>query len=457
MDALTDHDQQALFAQLAKARDKIDGLVRDLREVDAELDALATERRQHRLLHDVCGALEELAEIGGAQLFWGGPALAGGGEELIRRVRGRVDGFQKRLGEIEDRRQSVLDEIEQQQGQADWLEDEALELQEEEDRLDREWIVERDIGVLPNRELMMPWARGAEEDRRYRRSLTRSLAISLLIGVVAPQLELPAALDQEVDVPERVVRLMMEARPVPPPVAQAPVIPQSQHTPEPEAQPVAKQAKEGPGAGPKQGPGKGILAFRESFAGVAENQTIARLGSQARISSPGAAPSGVIERSMVATQAPGSSGGINLAELSRGVAGGGGGGGGRIERIQIARATSAIGGGGGRGTASVGGGGPPLGRTDEEIQIVFDRHKAGLYRLYNRELRNDPTLMGQMVLRMRIEPDGRVTLCELHASDMNAPQLAAQVLERVRGFDFGAKEGIPAITILYPIDFLPAT
>jgi len=157
---------------------------------------------------------------------------------------------------------------------------------------------------------------------------------------------------------------------------------------------------------------------------------------------------------MVATQAPGSSGGINLAELSRGVSGGGS----RLAGVQVARATSTIGGGGGRGSAtSVGGGGPPLGRTDEEIQIVFDRHKAALYRLYNRELRSDPTLKGQMVLRIRIEPDGSVTLCDLQASDMNAPQLAAQVLERVRTFDFGAKEGIPAITILYPIDFLPAT
>ena len=161
---------------------------------------------------------------------------------------------------------------------------------------------------------------------------------------------------------------------------------------------------------------------------------------------------------MVTTQAAGSSGGINLAELSRGVVGGGGGGGGKIEGVQIARATSTIGGGGGRGSgASVGGGGPPLGRTDEEIQIVFDRHKAALYRLYNRELRSDPTLKGQMVLRIRIEPDGSVTLCELQATDMNAKQLVAQVLERVRTFDFGAKEGIPAVTILYPIDFLPAT
>jgi len=27
----------------------------------------------------------------------------------------------------------------------------------------------------------------------------------------------------------------------------------------------------------------------------------------------------------------------------------------------------------------------------------------------------------------------------------------------VKKFNFGAKEGVPAITILYPIDFLPAT
>jgi hypothetical protein len=40
---------------------------------------------------------------------------------------------------------------------------------------------------------------------------------------------------------------------------------------------------------------------------------------------------------------------------------------------------------------------------------------------------------------------------------MRAPQLVAQVLERVKTFDFGAKDGIPAVTILYPIDFLPAS
>jgi hypothetical protein len=86
---------------------------------------------------------------------------------------------------------------------------------------------------------------------------------------------------------------------------------------------------------------------------------------------------------------------------------------------------------------------------------VFDRYKASLYRLYNRELRNDPTLQGKMVLRLTIEPDGSVSACALHATDMEAPELVTQIVERVRAFDFGAKE-VPAITIVYPIDFLPA-
>jgi hypothetical protein len=123
--------------------------------------------------------------------------------------------------------------------------------------------------------------------------------------------------------------------------------------------------------------------------------------------------------------------------------------------VQVGRATSSI--------VSIGGderpkasGGPGPSRTDEEIQIVFDRYKASFYRLYNRELRINPTLQGQMVLRLTIEPDGSVSMCVLQSSDMDAPELAAQVVDRVRTINFGVKEGVQAMTIVYPIDFLPA-
>ena len=122
--------------------------------------------------------------------------------------------------------------------------------------------------------------------------------------------------------------------------------------------------------------------------------------------------------------------------------------------VPVGRATSSI--------ASIGGGerplakdGPGASRTDEEIQIVFDRYKASFYRLYNRALRTDPTLRGQMVLRLTIEPDGSVSMCKLQSSDMNAPDLAAQVVNIVLTINFGAKD-VQALTIAYPIDFLPA-
>jgi len=145
--------------------------------------------------------------------------------------------------------------------------------------------------------------------------------------------------------------------------------------------------------------------------------------------------------------------------LSRSVGGGGGGGvgggGGGGEGVSVGRATSPIAGIGG-GERPLAHGGPGPSRTDEEIQIVFDRYKASFYRLYNRELRNDPTLRGQMVLRLTIEPDGSVSMCVLQSSDMNAPDLAAEVVARVKTINFGAKEGVQAVTIVYPIDFLPA-
>jgi len=126
-----------------------------------------------------------------------------------------------------------------------------------------------------------------------------------------------------------------------------------------------------------------------------------------------------------------------------------------VTGVGVAESVVVIGGSGTGGDRPLAGG-PGSGRTDEEIQIVFDRHKAALYRLYNRELRKDATLRGQMILRLTIEPDGRVSMCELYDSDMDAPLLADQVVERVRSIDFGAKEGVQALTIVYPIDFLPA-
>jgi len=457
MDEMVPQDEQALLAQLGAARERLDGLAGDLRSVDTELEGLSKERQQYRLLGEACTALEALSVAGAGGLFWG-EADAADGEAHLRQVQHRVEIFDARVGEIEGRRQQISQQIRREQENTEFIEDDLYELRLEEEKRKLEWVIERD-GDLPARASVMAWTRGGEEDERFRRSLGATLLAALLIGVLLPLIDLPLPEPGEpIDVPERLARLIEQQRPLPPappPAVQEPTQPKPEE-PEPvehtvaESEPTASKPHESPKPSTQS---KGILAFREKFSGLAATQAATRLGSNARIRSSGEAASGRPQRSMVATQAPGSSGGINLASLSRDV---GGGGGDSIEGVQVTRATSSI--GSGNGTADrPRSGGPGLGRTDEEIQIVFDRHKAALYRLYNRELRRDPTLKGQMVLRVRIEPDGSVSLSELHSTDMDAPQLAARVVDRVRTFDFGAKEGISTVTILYPIDFLPAT
>ena len=219
----------------------------------------------------------------------------------------------------------------------------------------------------------------------------------------------------------------------------------------PELPPSSKEAQPQPKVGMA-----GILAFRDKFASLAKDKVAPRLGADARYSDVDAVGP-ASSRSTLTTNTPGASGGINVASLSRSVGGGGGGGaggGGGIQGVAVGRATSSIASIGG-GERPVAHGGPGASRTDEEIQIVFDRYKASFYRLYNRALRNDPTLKGQMVLRLTIQPDGSVSMCKLQSSDMNAPDLADQVVKIVLTINFGAKQ-VQAVTISYPIDFLPA-
>src|SRR5215467_9136380 len=327
-------------------------------------------------------------------------------------------------------------------------------------------------------------------------SMAKSVAIhvfvlALLMVIPAQALFRSESPNRELDIvfyrpPEIAVNTRSVSRPMPRGASEAgspPGAPASALKPKPNAPagpdlPGKAELPPGPEVGfpeePKQKVGNtGILAFKDKFASLAQDTVVAPLGADARhvaaddVGQPSA-------RSLLASNTAGSSGGINLASLSRSVGGGGGGGGGGGNggggvggRGAGANGSGGGGlGGGGRAVSPITGitgadrpkarSGPGPARTDEEIQIVFDRYKASFYRLYNRELRKDPSLKGQIVLRLTIEPDGSVSMCTQQSSDMNAPDLASQVVSIVRTINFGAKDGVQALTIMYPIDFLPA-
>jgi hypothetical protein len=482
-------EEQELQAQVEQVRGRLQDLTADLRVVDDEVESLAPQRMHHELLNQACGSLEKLDELGAASLFWGDQIEPERIAEQLRGVRGRLSDFQAQFDELDERRGAILAKIDGEEEILEVLGEDIYYIREAEERRKLEWVVERDISPVPRRIQLMAWARGGEDDRRFRKSLGASLLVSLLLGALLPMIPLPLPkrfVPEEM--PKRLAQLVRQEQAklfTPPPVVDEtppePQEPEPVEEPKPSEQPPDEpvyaeaqppmdepgpsgQPSETPGSGaPEPGPQQrvakaGILAFRDQFASLAKDEVAPRLGADARYGdADDASRASSSTRSMLTTNAPGSSGGINLASLSRNVGGGGvggGGGGGGIHGVQVGRATSSIAGIGGGDRPRARGGQAPS-RTDEEIQIVFDRYKASFYRLYNRELRNDPTLQGQMVLRLTIEPDGSVSMCKLLSTDMRAPGLTAQVVDRVRTINFGAKDGVQALTIVYPIDFLP--
>ena len=436
----------------AEARERLRDLLQDLSAVDDELAGLLGDRVRQHLLERACTALEELDEAYGADLFWDG--LAGKAERAghIIRARGRGESLRARIDAVESRRSALVHSISEQNEQLLLLEDEAFEHQEEVERQNNEWVVERELQTSRVRPHLMLWMRG-DEDRRSRKGLAIALCVWLVIAIVLPFIVIPEKLTQPEKLPERVVTVIPEAKKLekaPPPPPELTPQKKPERKPTPTRTDTAK-AEPRPVPKPQATRPQGILAFKDALTTVDDLPAVAELGRAARLSNDtgDARP----ERAMLTGSAPGRSSGINLASQSRGF-GSGSGERGAIKGTALTRASSGI---NAVAAASSAGGSSANrgGRSDEEIQVVFDRHKSALYRLYQRELRNDATLQGKVVLRLTIEPDGSVSMAQVKSSEMEAPALVADIVARVKGFNFGAKD-VPAVTIVYPMNFLPA-
>jgi hypothetical protein len=471
LDDVTSATQRAEEAELAAEREAISeqqsSVVRDLeahqteaQRLAAQLEELKAQSENYQMLAGICENLDSLQERGAAALFWGDQANTA--EAQLRNARARIDDFQRECSKLEADYQAALAEVEGQQDILEVLDYELYQVQQREESRRNEWLLEREEKAQPSRLIALPWMRGFDDDRRFRQTLAGTLAAALLLGVIIPMIDIPIPeRDELIEVPERLARFIREERKTPPPPVREEIIEREVQPEELEVKAEPEEVVEAPTetavaaveteskSTKEKVRSKGILAFRENFSTLSSQRPAAALGSEAKLSTQGQSAVGMPQRAMVAAQGPESSGGINLAAISRDV---GGGGVELSDGVQVSRMESSIDGGGpGDRPRSKG---AFAGRTDEEIQIVFDRYKAALYRLYNRALRKDPTLRGQMVLRLTIEPDGSVSLCNVQSSELKAPDLSRQVVDSVTAFDFGAKE-VPPVTIIYPIDFLP--
>jgi outer membrane biosynthesis protein TonB len=453
-----------LKSQIEKAAHIRESLKGELHAVESELGKFSAERQRFDALKEVCNALDRLAELNAGELFWKDFPDISDSSDYVARLRSRAAGFEGAISGFLEKQASLKEQIDQCMDEIEILNREVSEAYEREEQRHEEFIIEREASPVPHREMLMPWTKEAESEKRFRNFILVALLLCLVFGGPVPLINVPIP-DREdivVEIPKRLVRLVKKEpprsavipKPEPKQTKKEPKKQKEEPKPKPGETKVAENSK---AAARKIAQSFGVMAFKDAFADLVKDTPVARLGSETLLRNAGEKVKGqaVAQRSLVAMQAKGgSSGGIGNASVSRNIGNGnvnrlGDGGGAGITRVESAIA--------GLGESS-----RPLsdgvaaGRTDEEIQIVFDRYKAALYRIYNKELRKDPTLRGKILMRITIEPDGSVSMCQMESTDLASPELVERIVERIKRFNFGPKEEVERITILYPIDFLPA-
>jgi protein TonB len=356
------------------------------------------------------------------------------------------------------------------------------------------------------RQPVLAWAVPEEDDRRFRSVAQVVILLCLAFGLALPWLPLPELRRDEVEpLPPPLAKLLLDDKPkveLPPPKPAAPVEaaqptevkPKAEESaPKPERDkkqaPVPEARNPVPGKPPgeaidaarRRATGVGLLAMKDQLTELHSAPTAVQLNKDqikpglgvGTGTGPGVGAgteAGLPARSMITSNATGGSGGINVAGMSRDTGGGGLAG----RSTTLVEGTAGGGGGGGPGGGGgVGKGGTGTGagakaggtlqkgnsgkasRSIEEIRLVFERNKGAIYAIYNRALREDPSLQGKVTFELKIAPAGHVVSCRIVGSELKMPELEQKLVARISQFDFGAKD-VDQMNVNFPVDFLPS-
>lgn len=294
----------------------------------------------------------------------------------------------------------------------------------------------------------LPWSPTEEVEARFRKVVRNAFIVFAILAVLIPLIPVPEKqFVKAPDIPDRIVKLVIEQKAPPPPPPPPPKIeekkpepikPVEQPKPQPQPQPSARERAQ-----------KSMAVVMDQLADLRDLSVLDKAAQTKNLSGKvGEATRS--ERSLLTSKVGGSSGGINTAALSRGY----GGGQGALEGHTTTQVTSAVLTQQAENKVQRGAGSKGPSRSEEEIALVFARNTRAVDALYQRALRDRPELQGKVVLEVTIQPDGSISRCEIISSDLNDPELERKIVARVKSFRFEAKD-VAAITVTKPLEFLP--
>ncbi|WP_370232274.1 AgmX/PglI C-terminal domain-containing protein [Marinobacter nauticus] len=308
----------------------------------------------------------------------------------------------------------------------------------------------------------LPWSRDRAESGRFGLITGLMLALFLIPALIIPGLQVPEPeREQAEQLPPRLAKLVQPPKPVEPP---EPVVEPEPEQPKPEPEPEPTQVEEPPQTRPEPTVAKtepkpapqtteqaretasrsGLFAMKDRLSALTSLDTpapeVRRVANVSNSKAVGLAPETSSDTVLQG------SGGVETRE-------------GPVREVELAKhETSDV--AAPRETAPQVASQPEPARPSvgeramSNIRQVFDAQKSVLYSLYQRELRQDPTLEGKVTLELVIEPDGSVSACDVVGSELDHPMLEKRIALRVQMFNFGAAN-VETRKVRFPIDFLP--
>jgi periplasmic protein TonB len=294
------------------------------------------------------------------------------------------------------------------------------------------------------RSYVLAWEVDPEAQRRFRRLLTGGLLLVLLLGIILPFVHLPKSTETAAEaVPERLARLMVEEKPKPPP-------PKPVEAPKPQEKPVPKPVETPKPAETrkKMENSASMRAIKDQLADLRDQLDTSALKSRTLTNAVGKDERS--ERSLISSKVGVGSSGIVTASASRGF----GAGAGALNDHNTVGVNSKIVGDAAANRVQRSGSSGKAARSQEEIELVFDRNKGAIYALYSRALRDKGDLQGKLVLELTITPAGEVSDCHVLSSELKDEDLERKIVARVKLFKFEAKD-VETITARKTIEFFP--
>ncbi len=313
------------------------------------------------------------------------------------------------------------------------------------------------MAAIDYRQLALSWHPDNNRDHAFNVIAVVTVAGFLWLGFVMSWITLPKVEKVErAAVPERVARFILqrpkpkpkpEVKPLTPPKAEMRI-----RRPTPvERKPLTKAEEKAR----KSAEGTGLLALSRELSALADSSNVSTMVAKKLNTAPASTAAATVDtriltsdtgRRSVGVRNDAHVGTVGTTALDNGQR--------RVAQDMLIANTEKAGG----KVAGSGGGVQAQGtnpRRFEDVAVVMDQNKGALYTIYNRTRRSNPGLKGKIVLVLTILPSGQVSNIVIKSSELNAPELEASLVARIRQFDFGKRPGGP-LTVTVPVEFLPS-